>query len=196
MHINFKILESYGLIPDDVICLQAIFQNKTEDNELLLISIYTVEKIEKFEKSELVKYISGTKKSSKFKLVRLSDKGSKILDEIQIPQINTDDLDIFGWLEGIYKNSGKEIGNAKKTKSLISQFRVNSGIERNHLAYLCRVFINDEKEMEYSKKLEFLFWKPSNLFQTKFDIEQRRLYQYYLKRKEAFDAKFLTIKND
>lgn len=192
MYINFPLLETYGLIPNDVICLQAIFQNKTEDNEHLLESICNLEKFEKF---ELVKYVAGTKKSSKFKLVRLSDKGSKILEEIQIPQINQDDLDIFGWLEGVYKTSGKEIGNAKKTKSLISQFRVNSGIERNYLAYLCRVFINDEKEMEYSQKLEYLFWKPANLFQTKFDIEQSRLYQYYLKRKEQFDAKFLTIKN-
>ena len=192
MHINFSLLESYGLIPEDVISLQAIFQNKMEDNEHLLELICNLEKFEKF---ELVKYVTGTKKSSKFKLVRLSDKGSKILEEIQIPNVNQDDLDLFAWLEDIYKKSGKEVGNAKKTKSLISQFRVNSGIERNHLAYLCNVFIKDEKEMEYSKKLEFLFWKPANLFQVKFDIEQSRLYQYYLKRKEQFDAKFLTIEN-
>lgn len=192
MYINFNLLANYGLIPEDVVCLQAIFQNKTEDNETLLIAICNLEKFEKF---ELVKYISGTKKSSKFKLIRLSDKGNKILEEIQIPQVNQDDLDIFEWLESIYKKEGKDVGNAKKTKSFISQFRVNSGIERNHLAYLCRVFIKDEKEMEYSKKLEFLFFKPSNLFQTRFDIEQSRLYQYYLKRKEQFDAKFLTIEN-
>lgn len=193
MYINFNLLEGYGLVPEDVISLQAVFQNKTEDNELLLESICNLEKLDNL---DLVKYISGSKKSSKFKLVRLSDKGSKILEELQIPQVNQDDLDVFTWLENIYKSSGKEIGNAKKTKSLISQFRVNSGIERNHLAYLCNIFIKDEKEMEWSKKLEFLFWKPANLFQTKFDIEQSRLYQYYLKRKEAFDEKFLTIKND
>lgn len=193
MYINFSLLQGYELNPKDVISLQAIFQNKTEDNEHLLESICN---LEKFENLGLVKFVNGTKKSSKFKLVRLSDKGSKILEEIQIPEINEDDLNIFSWLEAIYKKEGKEIGNAKKTKSLISQFRVNSGIERNHLAYLCKIFINDEKEMEWSKKLEFLFWKPANLFQTKFDIEQSRLYQYYLKRKEAFDAKFLNIKND
>lgn len=193
MYINFSLLQGYELNPEDVISLQAIFQNKTEDNEHLLESICN---LEKFENLGLVKFVNGTKKSSKFKLVRLSDKGSKILEEIQIPQINEDDLNIFSWLEAIYKKEGKEIGNAKKTKSLISQFRVNSGIERNHLAYLCKIFINDEKQMEWSKKLEFLFWKPANVFQTKFDIEQSRLYQYYLKRKEAFDDKFLTIKND
>ena len=195
MYINFELLVSYELVPEDVLCLQAIFQNKFEDNELLLISIYNIKRIEKFENLGLVKYIKGTKKSSKFKLVRLSDKGSSTLELIQIPLVNQDDLNIFNWLESIYKKEEKEIGNAKKTKSLISQFRVNSGIERNHLAYLCKTFILDEREMEWSKKLEFLFWKPSNLFQTKFDIEQSRLYQYYLKRKDYFDEKFKNLAN-
>ena len=193
MYINFPLLESYGLIPEDVVVLQAVFQNKFEDNSSLL-EIFS-SNIEKYETRELVKFINGTKKDSKFKLVRLSDKGSKILEEIQVAAINQDDLDVYEWLESVYKRSGKGVGNAKKTKSLIAQFRVNSGIERNHLAYLCKVFINDEKEMEWSNKLEFLFFKPPNLFTVKFDIEGSRLYQYYLKRKEQFDTKFLTIKN-
>lgn len=193
MYVNFKIAESFGLIPEDIIVLQAIFQNKFEDQSKLL-EIFE-NNIQKFEKQDIVKYVQGSKKASKSSLVRLSDKGAKILEEIQVPGINNDDLDVYSWLEGVYKKQGKEIGNSKKTKSLISQFRVHSGIERNHLAFLCKTFINDEKEMEYSQKLEFLFWKPSNLFQTKFDIEQSRLYQYYLKRKGQFDAKFLTIPN-
>lgn len=193
MYINFTLLESYGLIPEDIVVLQAIFQNKFEDNSSLL-EIFS-SNIEKYETRELVKFVGGTKKDSKAKLVRLSDKGSKILEEIQVAGINQDDLDVYEWLESVYKKSGKEVGNTKKTKSLIAQFRVNSGIERNHLAYLCKVFINDEKEMEYSQRLEYLFWKPENLFQTKFSIDASRLYNYYLKRKEQFDAKFLTIKN-
>ena len=161
----------------------------TEDEKILFAKYY------QFEQFELISYIKGTKKASKESLMRLSPKGNKILEEIQIPAVNQDDLDVYAWLEGVYKKENKEIGNMKKTKVLISQFRVNSGIERNHLAYLCKVFISDEKEMEYSQKLEFLFWKPANVFQVKFDIEQSRLYQYYLKRKEQFDTKFLKIEN-
>jgi hypothetical protein len=192
MYINFKLLETYGLTPQDVPSLQAIFQNKREDNGELIALICD---IEKFEQLELVSFIKGTAKASKGSLMRLSPKGARILEEIQTPNIIQDDLDVYAWLEGVYKKEGKEVGNMKKTKVLISQFRANSGIERNHLAYLCKSFLSDEKEMEYSKRLEYLFWKPSNIFQTKFDIEQSRLYQYYLKRKEQYDAKFLTIKN-
>lgn len=193
MYINFKILQSNGLLPEDAIILQAIFQNRTEDLSNLLELF--LETIEKFEAQGLVKFIKGSKKSSPASLVRLSDKGSRILDEIQIPDVNLDDLDVFSFLKDIYIKEGKEIGNEKATKMWIAQFRVNSGIERNHLAYLCKVFLKDEKEMEWSKRLEYLFWKPANLFQTKFDINQSRLFQYYSKSKEFFDSKFEVIKN-
>lgn len=192
MYINFKLLDSYGLSPQDAVALQAIFQNKFEDNAEIISSVCDVEK---FENLKLISFIKGTKKASKESLMRLSPKGSKILEDIQVAGVNQDDLDVYAWLEGVYKKENKEIGNMKKTKVLISQFRVNSGIERNHLAYLCKVFISDEKEMEYSQKLEFLFFRPASVFQVKFDIEQSRLYQYYLKRKEQFDEKFRKIQN-
>lgn len=193
MYINFPLSESYGLIPEDVIILQLIFQNKFEDHGELLEKVCT--NLHKYEEQGFVKYINGTKKDSPFKLIRLSDKGNRILEEIQVAGVTNDDLDLYQWLESVYKKEGKDIGNVKKVKSFISQFRVNSGIERNHLAYLCSTFIKDEKEMEYSKRLEYLFFKPANVFTVKFDIEGSRLYQYYLKRKEFYDAKFLTIKN-
>lgn len=192
MYINFKLLDSYGLSPQDAVALQAIFQNKFEDNAEIISSVCDVEK---FENLKLISFIKGTKKASKESLMRLSPKGSKILEDVQVAGVNQDDLDVYAWLEGVYKKENKEIGNMKKTKVLISQFRVNSGIERNHLAYLCKVFISDEKEMEYSQKLEFLFFRPASVFQVKFDIEQSRLYQYYLKRKEQFDEKFRKIQN-
>lgn len=190
MYINFPLLRTYGLIPEDVVSLQAIFQNKTEDNEKLLEAICNLEKFEKF---DLVKYVSGTKKDSKFKLMRLSDKGSKILEEIQIPQINQDDLDVADWIKSIYTKSSKEIGNFKNLKLHIALFRSHSGIERNCLAKLIQVFINDEENFKYSQRADYLIWKPENLFQTKFSLDSSKLYQYYLKRKEFFDAAFLKL---
>lgn len=192
-YINFPLAKAKGLLVTDITLLQMIFQNRFEDHSETLNKFE--EEIDKFDSQGIVKFIKGTKKATKGSLVRLSDKGSRILEEIEIADITSDDLDVYGWLEQAYKQSGKEIGNAKKTKSLIAQFRANSGIERNHLVFLCKVFMKDEKEMEYSQRLEYLFWKPANLFQTKFDINQSRLYQYYLKRREALDAKFLEIPN-
>ena len=120
----------------------------------------------------------------------------KILENITTAEVTQDDIQLFDWLEGIYKSMDKEAGNKRKCKNFIAQFRVNSGICKNHLAFLCQSFINDDKEVEFSRKLEFLFFKGANLFSTKFDIFQSRLYQYYEKRKDYFDNKFSTIKND
>ena len=56
-------------------------------------------------------------------------------------------------------------------------------------------FILDDSEQDWSFKLEFVFWKPSNLFQTKFVLEDSRLWKYYNKKKAYFDKKFLELDN-
>lgn len=192
-YINFALAKSKGLTLCEIVLLQMISQNKYEDHSA------TIEKfpdeIAKFTTQKFVDYIKGNAKDSEAFKIRLSPKGSKILEEIQIAEVTNDDLDVYEWLEKKYKEQGKEIGNAKKTKALIAQFRTHSGITRNHLVYLCKVFMNDEHEMEFSKRLEYLFWKKDHMYQTKFDINQSRLFQYYLMRKEAFDAKFAQIQN-
>ena len=192
-YINFLLARSKGLTLCEISLLQIISQNKSEDHASTIEKF--PEEIEKFDAQGLTTYIKGTAKSSAASKIRLSDKGARILEEIQTPEVTEDDLDVYTWLEKKYKEQGKEIGNAKKTKSLIAHFRANSGIERNHLVFLCKVFMNDEKEMEYSQRLEYLFWKREHLYQIKFDINQSRLYQYYLMNKEAFDAKFAQIQN-
>jgi hypothetical protein len=128
--------------------------------------------------------------------IRLSSKGNDLLEDLQVPQINDDDLQLYEWLERTYQKEGKELGNRKKTKLYIALFRVNSGIDRNKLALLCKAFMNDSSQFEWSKRLEFLFFKPGNVFSVKFDLEQSKLYQYYIKHKEHFDNKFAKIDED
>lgn len=193
MYINFALAKGRGLTLTQIVLLQMIYQNRTENHGDIL-DLYTDE-FEYFDSQGMTQYIKGKAKDTPGKLIRLTEKGSKILDEIQIPEVINDDLDVYSWLEKKYKEQGKEIGNAKKTKLLIALFRANSGIERNHLVYLCKVFMNDEKQMEYSYRLEYLFWKAESAYQTKFEINQSRLFQYYLLRKEWFDEKFSTIQN-
>jgi hypothetical protein len=53
--------------------------------------------------------------------------------------------------------------------------------------------MNDSSQFEWSKRLEFLFFKPGNVFSVRFDLEQSKLYQYYIKHKEEFDDKFKKI---
>jgi hypothetical protein len=150
-----------------------------------------------YQELEYVTLVRAKNKSDSIQnRIRLSTKGNDLLEDLQVPEINDDDLQLYNWLEKTYQKEGKELGNRKKTKLYIALFRVNSGIDRNKLALLCKAFMNDSSQFEWSKKLEFLFFKPGNVFSVKFDLEQSKLYQYYIKHKEHFDNKFAKIEED
>ena len=194
MYINFEISKKRGLSPTDVVNLQLISQNKTEKLEGVIFDNIPLRILHSYQEQELVTLVKAKNKSDSIQnRVRLSPKGHDLLEDLQVPEINDDDLMLYSWLEAIYKKEGKELGNRKKTKLYVALFRSHSGIDRNKLALLCKTFMNDTSQFEWSKRLEFLFFKPGNVFSVKFDLEQSKLYQYYIKHKEHFDNKFAKI---
>ena len=197
MYINFVIAKNRGLSPTDVANLQLISQNKTEKLEEIITDNIPLSVLNWYQELEYVTLVRAKNKSDSIQnRIRLSTKGNDLLEDLQVPEINDDDLQLYNWLEKTYQKEGKELGNRKKTKLYIALFRVNSGIDRNKLALLCKTFMNDSSQFEWSKKLEFLFFKPGNVFSVKFDLEQSKLYQYYIKHKEHFDNKFAKIDED
>jgi hypothetical protein len=197
MYINFVIAKNRGLSPTDVANLQLISQNKTEKLEEIITDNIPLSVLNWYQELEYVTLVRAKNKSDSIQnRIRLSTKGNDLLEDLQVPEINDDDLQLYNWLERTYQKEGKELGNRKKTKLYIALFRVNSGIDRNKLALLCKAFMNDSSQFEWSKKLEFLFFKPGNVFSVKFDLEQSKLYQYYIKHKEHFDNKFAKIEED
>lgn len=197
MYVNFEIAKKRGLSPTDVVNLQLISQNKTEELEEIITDNIPLSVLNWYQELEYVTLVKAKNKSDSIQnRIRLSSKGNELLEDLQVPQINDDDLQLYNWLEKTYQKEGKELGNRKKTKLYIALFRVNSGIDRNKLALLCKAFMNDSSQFEWSKKLEFLFFKPGNVFSVKFDLEQSKLYQYYIKHKEHFDNKFAKIEEN
>jgi hypothetical protein len=193
MYVNFNLIASRNFNPQDAVFLQLISQNKVEDLSETIEKSMGAEYLHFYEEEGLITYVKGSKNDSIFKKVRLSSKGATFLEDLQVPEITEEDLIFYDWLEGIYKSTDRAVGNRRKTKAWIANFRAHSGIEKNRLAFLCKKFIDDPSEFEWSKVLEYLFFKPSTVYQVKFDIEQSRLYQYYLKHKQFFDTKFETL---
>jgi hypothetical protein len=194
MYINFELAKTKGLTPTDVVNLQLISQNKTENLEGVIFDNIPLRILHSYQEQELVTLIKAKNKSESIhNRVRLTPKGHALLEDLQVPEVNEDDLQLYGWLESTYQREGKELGNRKKTKLYIALFRGHSGIDRNKLALLCKAFMNDSSQFEWSKRLEFLFFKPGNVFSVRFDLEQSKLYQYYIKHKEEFDDKFKKI---
>lgn len=197
MYINLKILNSKYLTLEELGLLQIIRQNKIEDTSehLSLFLFKTIQK--RFEEEGYVEYVKPKNKiQTPYNTIRTTSKANTLLDDIETPEIEDQDLKFFDWLFKVYSSDGKIIGNAKKTKLLIAKFRVHSGIDKNNLAFLCKSFIGDPGQFEWSMKLEFLFFKGASVFDTKFDIHQSKLYQYYLVNKPYFDKNFERLNNN
>jgi hypothetical protein len=190
MYVNFEVLNKSDLEPEDIILLTACRQNRTEDLGKYIEDKFGKPKLWILEQKGFIEYIKGAKKDTEFDKVRMTKKGQEFIDTIETPGVTEDDIKLYEWLEAEYKSSGRVIGNRKKTKMYISLFRAHSRIERNRLAFLCDTFLNDEDQMKYSQKLEYMFFKPSGAYNTRFDIEESRLYKYYLAHQEAFDKEF------
>lgn len=197
MYINFQLAKDKGLSPTDVANLQLISQNKTDSLWEIITETVSLQTLDLYQNLGYITLVKAKNKADTIQnRVRLSTKGSELLEDLQVPEVNSEDLMLYDWLESTYKKEDKEIGNRKKTKLYIALFRAHSGIDRNKLALLCKTFMNDSSQFEWSKRLEFLFFKPGNVFSVKFDLEQSKLYQYYLKHKEHFDNKFAKIEEN
>jgi hypothetical protein len=193
--INYEYLKQKKMSVYDFMILQTIKQNKYEDREKDIEKICDKCDIFYLEEEGLVEYIKGKKSDSQYKKMRLTSKGESILDDISTAGVLEEDVTMYNWLAKVYKKEGKELGNMAKGKRMLAQFRAESGITKNHLAYLCKEFLNDEEAYKWSQKLEYLFFKAPSAYSTRFDLGESKLYQYYLKNKELFDNKFKRIDN-
>jgi hypothetical protein len=188
MYINFQLFKNSGLENSDIYFLAAAKQiEKTVLEEL------TEQTFNRLNSLGLLTSVKGRKGDNPLHNVRLSKKGSELLNNLSIAEVTEDSLRIFEWIKNIYLASGKSLGNQKKTKQFIAQFSAESGIEKNALAFLIQTFANDEKEMEFSKVLQYLFFKGESVFSVRFDLHSSRLYQYYQKHENYFIEKFKTL---
>ena len=192
MYVNFQYLKQHeDVIPASLVLpLIAIGQNRAEDLRDFLYENLSGAEIEHLEAVGFITYIKSGKASDTLGRMRLSDKGKSFLDNLETPEITEEDVKVFEWLKATYLKKGKEIGNAKQTKRYIALFRVHSGISKNALVKLCMDFLLDEERMKFSHQLEYVFFKRSHTFQAHFDINDSKLYQFYLSNKAFYDEEF------
>lgn len=198
-YINIKLLESKKITFVDYFLLQCCKQMKFEDVSESLVELARLcntdemEPLLELEQQGLVVFVKGKAKDNMFQRARLSAKGSEWMDLFETPEITEEDIVIWDWLVLKYKEKDKKIGNSKKGKLWLANFRVQSGIDRNKLSLLCDTFIKDESRMEWSFQLDYIFFKPSSLFSVNFQLEDSKLWSYYQDHKEFFDKRFATM---
>jgi SepF-like predicted cell division protein (DUF552 family) len=186
MYINFRVLEKEEFSPLHLLCLVAI---KQKDFNYLegVCEDYIGDLLNK-------KYVKRVKVSKKLEgsleALRITPEGNKLLVDLETAEVEEEDEVVFEWLKKHYKSLGKEIGNGAKTLRHIRDFRIKSGIEKNNLLILCLTFLRDEENMAYNNILEYAFYKAPTAFETRFNLEESRLYKYYLKREDYFKTTF------
>jgi hypothetical protein len=191
MYINLKYLAEQSMGFEDLFILQLAKQQKFEDCSEWL-SFYN-SKIPDLEKLGYIEYIKGNKSDSALSKMRISKAGQNILDNVEIAEITENDIKLFEWIKKIYLSRDKKLGNQRKTKLYIALFRTQSGINLNKLATLMNSFISDDQNMEYNHILEYALFKPANIYNTKFNLDESRLYQYYLSHQDHFDKIFENL---
>lgn len=196
-YINTKLLKSRNLSLNEFAVLSLLRQNKFENNVDILETELTSDILSKFENLGLIEQVKRkNKQQTEIELIRTTKKGNEWLDDIGTAEVCEDSLKIYNWVESIYLGTNREIGNKKRTKQFVAQFSKESCITRNHLAFLIQTFINTDSEFEWSKKMQFLFFKGESLFSVRFDLNSSRLYQFYQKNENYFIEQFAKIKND
>jgi hypothetical protein len=187
MYINLKVLEKSGLHFDDLVFLCALNQKDSE----FLINNLTDTTFKRFEALSLLTNIKAKKKNEhSYISLRLSEQGKQLLSELEEAEVEEQDSKVMEWMGEQYLKAGKTIGNKKRTARHIRDFRIKSNIEKNNLIKLCLDFLSDEENMDYNNVLEFAFYKPMTAFQTRFQLEDSRLYKHYLKHRDRLDKTF------
>lgn len=196
MFLNFDyilLLLKKGITAYDTVRLQAIKQNKKGRSEAVLETIMDDSIIKYYEENGYIWYVKGKKTDSELKKMRLTKKGLKLLEDIETPDKEEQDVMLMKWLVEKYEKHGKMIGNKKRIVSGIAHFRSHTGIEKNHLSFLIAAFVGDSHNMKYNNKLEKAFFSSENSYSRKFNIDECRLWAYYKKRLDYFEKQFKLI---
>jgi hypothetical protein len=195
-YFNLKLIEQRKIHPVDAFLLQLIHQNRAEDASEAIALCMDDESLQRLYAFGLITMIKGTKKMNEFQKLRLTKKGKKWYRDFQSYQTVENDFKLFETLKEIYLAEEKEIGSEKKTLSLIAWFRVETGFSHKEIWLIAKKFVQDEERMEYSKMLEKVFWSSTNHFQTQPKLEDSKLYLYYEKYKQQFDAAFKKMREN
>lgn len=181
MYINFEILFKRDLIPQDLLFLQAVKQQKTEDTSEYIAMLLDDERYEVLKEMDLVYQIKGTKKMNDIERMRVTPKGNKFLEEVRIAGVTEGDIQMYDYLCEMYlshHDDERHIGNKKKTKIYCSVFRKSLNLTLKEMYWLCYMFL---EEYSHTKRLEYIFFNSNNNRYGKFEnnIEDSPLFQYY-----------------
>lgn len=162
MAINTKVLEKNNVawLDNDYIVLQAIQQKQTDD--------FSEKVIERLLQKELITHKR-----------KITPKGTKFLREVSIIGLTEESKYLTEKLIVFYQEQGLKINNKKKTYEIISWFIAETGFEPKEIFNKVEEYVFGVKEKMYVSELGNLFWKAPNLYATKYNLNESKLYNIW-----------------
>lgn len=205
MYINLKNFLNSDLSEVQVFLLCAI-KNKFVKYIEMHLDTYK----EYFESEGLIKYIKGNKNTPVYELVRLEKKAERLLKNLSSSlEISDDNRKLGDWVISYYKTrKGGIVKNKTETLRRLQWFSDETGLERNALALLLKMYIEDTyigdiKDFEEAKQINprlhlsneagNIFWRPLNHLQKHYKLDESPLYEYYESFREAFEHRLSKL---
>lgn len=174
MYINFKQLAKYNLDMTDLGALLAI---KQKDWEIFAERVFQSHQDNIIQKLLDSKLIQPLKSKSGY---QLSNLGKSALKSLEIANLDDSHKEQFQKLVEAYQAVGQEakLGNLKKGLQYFVDFMSQSDVEFDVILNVVEDYLQENlREPMYLRKLETLIFKPSNVYSTKFKLEESKLYQ-------------------
>lgn len=188
-----NILEKEGIAPPTLGVLQFIGLNTGKDGYILdIIKAFVFEyetdsgkkAIEILEEADLIKYIKTGRKDPWYR-IRLSKKGESILREMTQKPLHDLAQITLDFLEQEYRRVGAEnlISGGSKLLFYISEFLYDKQkYTEEMMKAVIRAYVGTfEYDKTYMNAMKTLFFKPTNVYATKWDSESCPLSAFILK---------------
>jgi len=173
MYINTELLDKKGIEwrNNDLIVLQVINQKSNE-----VLDERCKDALNRVYKLGYLKFIKGTKGQTNYEKVRINPQGKEFLRQLEIPDITEASKHLTKRLIEIYENHNKEYGNEKKISTLVAWFLAETGIPAKEVFKQVENYLL-ETPPKYIMKLENLIHKKDHVYQTKWKMENSKLYE-------------------
>lgn len=199
-YINFKLLHSKGLEPEDIYFLTGIKQLEKDVLEKLPAEVFN-----RLEGLNLLTNIKGKKGDNPIYNVRLSKGGVKLVNDLSFEGSVDEESEVIGnWLINLYKSrSGGIIKNKTEIKRRIQWYKTITGISGNRLGAMLGCFIQDtyneadgltvREFMEQnprgvlSNMCDNICWNPPNNFARHYTLADSPLHKYFEDNQECIE---------
>jgi len=182
-YFNVEYITKHNLDFTHFMYMQLIFQNKFEDHSELLERLDENNTLQFLLDRGFVQLNKRTLKSqTNYHLARLSKVGAELYRDSQIMDITADDLALYTYLEKLWEDYEKPVGNPIAGKKNLAQFFAETGYNRRVVYQAVKdMYLPSMMEVDKGKfipSLENFIWRGNNAFAKAFKLEESKLYAY------------------